>query len=75
MATTQRSAPITLTLTDQAAVEVRKFIAEEKVAPETAGLRIVLHGLRRLPLLPSDVRARARRGLFVAPPRRCARST
>ena len=40
MATTQRSAPITLTLTDQAAVEVRKFMAEEKVAPETAGLRI-----------------------------------
>ena len=40
MATTQRSAPITLTLTDQAAVEVRKFMAEEKVSPETAGLRI-----------------------------------
>ena len=40
MATTQRSAPITLTLTDKAAVEVRKFMAEEKVSPETAGLRI-----------------------------------
>jgi len=40
MATTQRSAPITLTLTDTAAVEVRKFMAEEKVSPETAGLRI-----------------------------------
>ncbi|PYP57803.1 MAG: iron-sulfur cluster assembly accessory protein [Gemmatimonadetes bacterium] len=40
MATTQRSAPITLTLTDQAAVEVRKSMAEEKVSPETAGLRI-----------------------------------
>lgn len=40
MATTQRSAPITLTLTDQAAVEVRKFMTEEKVSPETAGLRI-----------------------------------
>ena len=40
MATTQRSAAITLTLTDKAAVEVRKFMAEEKVSPETAGLRI-----------------------------------
>ncbi len=40
MATTQRSAPITLTVTDKAAVEVRKFMAEEKVSPETAGLRI-----------------------------------
>ena len=40
MATTQRSAPITLTLTDQAAVEVRKFMAEEKATPETAGLRV-----------------------------------
>ena len=40
MATTQRSTPITLTLTDAAAVEVRKFMAEEKVSPETAGLRI-----------------------------------
>src|SRR5260370_18738325 len=40
MATTQHTTPITLTLTEQAAVEVRKFMAEEKVAPETAGLRI-----------------------------------
>jgi iron-sulfur cluster assembly protein len=40
MATTQKTAPVTLTLTEQAAVEVRKFMAEEKVSPETAGLRI-----------------------------------
>src|SRR6266852_1726117 len=40
MATTQHTTPITLTLTDQAAAEVRKFMAEEKAAPETAGLRI-----------------------------------
>ena len=38
MATTQT--PITLTLTEKAAAEVRNFIAEEKVTPETAGLRI-----------------------------------
>src|SRR2546423_6587602 len=40
MATTQNATPITLTVTDKAAVEVRKFMAEEKVSPETAGLRI-----------------------------------
>ncbi|HYK82812.1 MAG TPA: iron-sulfur cluster assembly accessory protein [Gemmatimonadales bacterium] len=40
MATTQNTTPITLTLTERAAVEVRKFMAEEKVTPETAGLRI-----------------------------------
>ncbi|HET7789608.1 MAG TPA: iron-sulfur cluster assembly accessory protein [Gemmatimonadales bacterium] len=40
MATTQNAAPITLTLTEQAAAEVRKFMAEEKVPAETAGLRI-----------------------------------
>ena len=40
MATTQKTTPITLTLTDRAADEVRKFMAEEKVAPETAGLRV-----------------------------------
>jgi iron-sulfur cluster assembly accessory protein len=40
MATTQNTTPITLTLTEQAAVEVRKFMAEEQVSPETAGLRI-----------------------------------
>lgn len=40
MATTQHTTPITLTLTDQAALEVRKFMAEEKVSPESAGLRI-----------------------------------
>jgi len=39
MATTQKPA-ITLTLTESAAQEVRKFMAEEKLAPETAGLRI-----------------------------------
>jgi iron-sulfur cluster assembly accessory protein len=38
MATTQT--PITLTLTEKAAAEVRTFMAEEKVSPETAGLRI-----------------------------------
>ena len=40
MATTQKTTPITLTLTDRAADEVRKFMADEKVAPETAGLRV-----------------------------------
>lgn len=38
MATTQT--PITITLTPRAAEEVKKFIAEEKVAPEVGGLRI-----------------------------------
>jgi len=42
MATTQHTTPVTLTLTEQAAVEVRKFMAEEKVSPETAGLRIAV---------------------------------
>src|SRR2546426_4011141 len=42
MATTQRTSPITLTVTEQAAVEVRKFMAEEKVSPDTAGLRIAV---------------------------------
>jgi iron-sulfur cluster assembly protein len=40
MATTQKTTPITLTLTDRAADEVRKFMADEKVAAETAGLRV-----------------------------------
>ena len=40
MATTQKATPITLTLTDKAAAEVRKFMAEEKATPETAGLRV-----------------------------------
>ena len=40
MATTQKATPIALTLTDKAAAEVRKFMAEEKVSPETAGLRV-----------------------------------
>jgi len=38
--TTTQHAGITLTLTDRAAEEVRKFMAEEKVPAETAGLRI-----------------------------------
>src|SRR3989442_11284315 len=42
MATTQGTTPITLTLTDRAGAEVRKFIQEEKVSLETAGLRIGL---------------------------------
>jgi iron-sulfur cluster assembly protein len=40
MATTQKPASITLALTERAAEEVRKFMSEEKVARETAGLRI-----------------------------------
>src|SRR5207244_11891417 len=40
MATTQNATAITLTVTDKAAAEVRKFMAEEHVAPETAGLRV-----------------------------------
>jgi iron-sulfur cluster assembly accessory protein len=42
MATTQNTTPVTLTLTEKAAAEVRKFMAEEKVSPETAGLRIAV---------------------------------
>lgn len=40
MTTTQKPDTITLTLTEQAAAEVRKFMAEEKVDPVTAGLRV-----------------------------------
>ena len=40
MATTQKPAAITLALSERAAEEVRKFIADEKVPVETAGLRI-----------------------------------
>lgn len=40
MGTTQKTAPITLTLTERAAEEIRKFMADEKVPVETAGLRI-----------------------------------
>ena len=40
MATTQRPDTITLTLTERAAAEVQKFIAEEKADPATAGLRV-----------------------------------
>jgi iron-sulfur cluster assembly protein len=40
MATTQKPASITLALTERAAEEVRKFIRDEKVPEETAGLRI-----------------------------------
>src|SRR2546428_3632459 len=42
MSTTQKTAPITLTLTESAAAEVQKFMAEEKVSAETAGLRIAV---------------------------------
>ena len=40
MTTTHKTAGITMTLTERAAEEVRKFIAEEKVPLETAGLRV-----------------------------------
>jgi iron-sulfur cluster assembly accessory protein len=40
MATTQTTTPITLQLTDRAGAEVQKFMIEEKVSPETAGLRV-----------------------------------
>ena len=40
MTTTHKIAPVTLTLTDRAGEEIRKFMAEEKVPVETAGLRI-----------------------------------
>jgi len=42
MTTTQKPTPITLTLTDQAAAEINKFMAEEKAPAETAGLRIAV---------------------------------
>ncbi len=42
MATTQKTTPITLTLTDKAAVEVRKFMADEHASAETAGLRVAV---------------------------------
>ena len=42
MGTTQNTTPVTLTLTEKAAVEVRKFMTEENVSPETAGLRIAV---------------------------------
>lgn len=42
MTTTQKPAPITFTLTEKAAAAVQKFIAEEKVPFETAGLRIAV---------------------------------
>src|ERR1043165_7167362 len=40
MGTTQKA--ITLTLTERAGQEVKKFLAEEKVAQETAGLRVAV---------------------------------
>ena len=40
MATTQHTTTVTLTLTERAAAEVKKFLAEEKVPVETAGLRV-----------------------------------
>jgi iron-sulfur cluster assembly accessory protein len=42
MGTTQNTTSVTLTLTETAAAEVRKFMAEENVSPETAGLRIAV---------------------------------
>jgi iron-sulfur cluster assembly protein len=40
MTTTQKS--ITLTLTERAGEEVKKFLAEEKVSPASAGLRVAV---------------------------------
>ena len=40
MTTTQKPNTITLSLTPRAAEEVRRFIADEKVPVETAGLRV-----------------------------------
>src|SRR5258708_9620134 len=40
MGTTQKTASVTLTLTEPAAAEVRKFLAEEKVDATVAGLRV-----------------------------------
>src|SRR5260221_5393623 len=40
MGTTQKTAPVTLNLTEPAAAEVRKFLAEEKVDATVAGLRV-----------------------------------
>jgi iron-sulfur cluster assembly protein len=40
MATTQRPDTITITLTERAAGEVRRYMAEEQVDPTTAGLRV-----------------------------------
>ena len=42
MTTTQKPNTITLNLTARAAEEVRRFIAEEKVPLETAGLRVAV---------------------------------
>jgi len=42
MATTQHTTPITLTLTDRAGVEVKRFLAEENVPAESAGLRVAV---------------------------------
>jgi iron-sulfur cluster assembly protein len=42
MTTTQKPTPITLTLTETAAAEIQKFMAEEKVSGETSGLRIAV---------------------------------
>ena len=40
MTTTHKPESITLTLTERAATEVQKFMAEEKADPATAGLRV-----------------------------------
>lgn len=42
MTTSQKPDTATLSLTERAAVEVRKFLAEEQVDPATAGLRIAV---------------------------------
>jgi iron-sulfur cluster assembly accessory protein len=41
MSTTQKPT-VTLTLTERAAVEIRKFMAAEHVTPEAAGLRVAV---------------------------------
>src|SRR2546425_2198887 len=42
MATTQKPAAVTLSLTEQAAAEIKKVMAAEKVDPATAGLRVAV---------------------------------
>ena len=42
MSTTQKPDTITLSLTEPAATEVRKYMAEEKVDPAIAGLRVAV---------------------------------
>ena len=42
MSTTQKPDTINLTLSDRAAEEIRRFMAEEQGLPETAGLRVAV---------------------------------